>query len=189
MTSPQPLQCLPWWLTGRQLVAPAQTTESVASKSACRPARALHSMRTLLVGTSPLADADLPPLLALMPDVRVITSYGMTECSSSVTFHSVHPRQDCGIITTLLGSRCGDAGHSGICVGRPAPGVRVSIAAAPSSEGSAKVRASQAPAVAAATSALAPTNAVTRGMYAFVTSTTVPIASLWASCGHAPGSG
>jgi len=73
----------------------------------------LKSLRTLLYGASPMPSALLDRMLALFPDIEIIQGYGMTECSS--------------VLTILGGEEHTAGGPTMRSVGRPVPGVRLSI--------------------------------------------------------------
>ena len=77
-----------------------------------RPER-LASLRTLTYGASPMPSATLDRLLELYPDLDISQGYGMTECSSVLTFLSAADHQ-------AGGERLRSAG-------RPVPGVVLSI--------------------------------------------------------------
>jgi long-chain acyl-CoA synthetase len=73
----------------------------------------LASLRTLFYGASPMPSALLDRLLTMFPDIDILQGYGMTESSS---------------ILTLLGAQEHRLGGSRLrSVGKPVPGVRLSI--------------------------------------------------------------
>lgn len=95
----------------------------------------LPHMRRLLIGAGAL-DADaVPKLAAIMPAVRIFSAYGMTECASSLTFHTLH---DAACSPLLLQShrqeqqRNKECGLFGACVGNAAPGVELGLLPLPS---------------------------------------------------------
>lgn len=73
----------------------------------------LRSLRTLLYGASPMPGPLLDRVRDLFPDIDILQGYGMTESSS---------------VLTLLGAEEHRAGGAAMrSVGRPVPGVRLSI--------------------------------------------------------------
>lgn len=77
-----------------------------------RPER-LHSLRLLTYGASPMPAATLDRLMELYPDLEISQGYGMTECSSVLTFLRAEDHR-------AGGDRLRSAG-------RPVPGVVLSI--------------------------------------------------------------
>ncbi|KAF8056856.1 AAE14 [Scenedesmus sp. PABB004] len=90
------------------------------------PPPALPSLRRVLVGGGGLGAALARGAAALFPAAELLTAYGMTECSSSLTFIPLAEQQAAG---AARGSGAG--GGAGVCVGWPAPGVCVRVDPAP----------------------------------------------------------
>lgn len=130
-------------------LAPPTAAPAAGRSESQQAHRALPSMRMLLVGAGLLPAADVPPLRALMPHARILTSYGMTETASSVAFDQVHAgagpaaapaispdRRSRSAEPRALAGSPESAPAAGACVGRAAPGIQIAVA----SEGGAEVR-------------------------------------------------
>lgn len=74
----------------------------------------LPTIKTLLLGGGELHASLVDPLLRLMPNAKIWTAYGMTECASSLTTKRLHAGKQ---NTTL----------QGCLVGRPPPGISIAI--------------------------------------------------------------
>ena len=113
----------------------ASTKAGSVQASACATSlpHALSSVRRVLVGGGGMRVGLAPLVASMFPNATVATAYGMTEATSSVTFDSPAYRQ-----AVRAAGRCSHAAASqlvpgSVCVGWPAPGVEVAIAAADSS--------------------------------------------------------
>ena len=74
----------------------------------------LPTIKTLLLGGGELHESLVVPLLSLMPNAKIWTAYGMTECASSIT-------------TKVLQAGKQDTFLQGSLVGRPPPGISIAI--------------------------------------------------------------
>jgi acyl-activating enzyme 14 len=98
--------------------ADAPAAVSSSGRGACLP-----SVRRVLVGGGSMRPALVPLVCSLFPNAVVSSAYGMTEASSSITFLSP-------ALEAIQPGPGAPAGPAGVCVGPPAPGVEVAIAAA-----------------------------------------------------------
>ncbi len=88
---------------------PPPLLRSLLSAPRARVREGLQSCRSIEIGSAPLVADELAAMLDLLPESRVFFHYGLTECSRAV----------------VLDARAhADKLHT---VGRPAPGVRVSL--------------------------------------------------------------
>jgi acyl-CoA synthetase (AMP-forming)/AMP-acid ligase II len=91
----------------------------------------LPSMRIILVGAG-LLDVELLTAVGhAMPHATILTAYGMTEATSSMTFRKVWPPHDSS--TELQGLGKAE-------VGRPAPGIQLAIREGPATPAAAHVQ-------------------------------------------------
>ncbi|GBF96919.1 hypothetical protein Rsub_08999 [Raphidocelis subcapitata] len=91
-------------------------------------AGSLPSVLRVLVGGGGMRPAVAGLVVRLFPNAVVSTAYGMTEAASSITFLCPAAR------TAAEPGGSSNSAPSGVCVGAPAPGVQVAIAA-PTADG------------------------------------------------------
>lgn len=117
--------------------AAAASAASAASTAAAAgvPGPCFPSLLRVLVGGGGMRPELVPLVRRLFPNAVISSAYGMTEAASSITFMvpAIMQGEEQGSLDTSSSSGVGhissDCALGGVCVGLPAPGVQIAIAA------------------------------------------------------------